>query len=285
MGRRGQSVTLSISAADKAELETLAFEYGMTWGDRPNISKLVEAIARKQLKIAPNHNWSKQRINSLSQARNTLIDAGHIDDALAIAHLLLERSELTIPLRQDLESFIAQPVPPWRLDVERYIKRQQPFQLTYQDATERILKFTIRYAEIAIHGQRQYLDCWCEETTENQDLPELAHNWCLRLDRITDAAVTSIPGTWRTHLDTVDVEIYLYDRLAFAYESKTTQDIVNQWLPDAPQTRQVVRRASNTFWLIRELLPYGQQCEVISPEGVKEKIKDEVQALASRYGV
>ncbi|MEM9218451.1 MAG: WYL domain-containing protein [Cyanobacteria bacterium P01_F01_bin.150] len=283
MSRKGKSITLSVSERDKAELETLALEFGMTWGDRPNISKLVEAIARKRLTIASNHDWSEQRITSLNKARNSLIDAGQIDDAVAIAHLLLERSELTLPVRQDLEQFVAKPAPAWRLEVERHIKKQQPFQLTYQDATERTWQFTIRHAEIAPHGTRQYLDCWCEETTGNQDLPELTHNWCLRLDRIADAAIMSIGGKWRDRLDTIDVEIHLHGRLAFAYESKTTKDVVNRWLPDAPQTRQVVRRVSNTFWLIRELLPYGQYCEVISPGSVKVKIADEIRLMAKRY--
>lgn len=49
MSRKGQSITLSISERDKAALEKLAREFGMTWGDRPNISKLVEAIARARI--------------------------------------------------------------------------------------------------------------------------------------------------------------------------------------------------------------------------------------------
>lgn len=67
MGRKGQSITLAISDRDKAELERLALELGMTWGDRANISKLVEAIARRQLTIAPNHDWKIERINALNQ--------------------------------------------------------------------------------------------------------------------------------------------------------------------------------------------------------------------------
>jgi len=51
MGRRGHSVTLSISDADKVQLEQIALEQGMTWGDRPNISRLVEAIAQRELLI------------------------------------------------------------------------------------------------------------------------------------------------------------------------------------------------------------------------------------------
>lgn len=283
MGRRGQSVTLSISEADKTQLEALALEFGMTWGDRPNISKLVEAIARRQLTVAPNHDWPTARIVTLNQARKALVDAGQIDLAIAIAALLLERSELSIPLRQELEHFIHKPALPWRIELERYRHRQHPFQLAYQDATEYIWHFHIRYAEIATHGDREYLDCWCEETEGNQDLPELAHNRCLRLDRIADAAITPISGPWRSGLDTIAIELHLFRRLAFAYESKTLQDEVNEWLPDQPQTRRIVRRVASTFWLIRDVLRYGADCEVIAPDDLRQRVRAEITALSQRY--
>lgn len=286
MGRKGQSVTLSISDRDKAQLESLALELGMTWGDRANISKLVEAIARRQLLIAPNHDWRIERINALNQARTALIDAGKIEDAIAIARLLLERSELTIPLRTELEQFVAQPTQAWRLEVERYIRRQQPFQLSYQDAAERVWQFTIRFAAIVPHEDRQYLDCWCEETEGAQGLPDLQHNRSLRIDRITDAAIHPVAGAWRlTGLATLSVELHLFRGLAFAYQSKTAIDEVNEWHESLPQVRRVIRRVSSTFWLIREILHYGQDCEVVSPESVRELIKQEWMALGNRYGL
>jgi hypothetical protein len=285
MGRRGQSITLSVSESDKAQLEALALEFGMTWGDRPNISRLVEAIARGQLVIALNHDWTGERIAALNRARTALIDAGELEMAVAIAQLLVERSELTIPLRNELEQFIQQPTPLWRLEVERHIRRQQPFQLSYQDAAERVWQFTIHYAELVTHEERQYLDCWCDETEGNQDLPELQHNWCLRLDRITDASVSSIVGQWHPGLAVVLVEIYLFRGLAFAYRSKTNQDEVNEWLTDVPQVRRVVRRVSSTFWFLREILRYGQDCEIISPEPMRDRLKQELGILCRRYGL
>jgi hypothetical protein len=52
-------ITLSLKEQDRSHLEALALEFGYTWGDRPNISKLVEAIARRQLTIAPNHDRAR----------------------------------------------------------------------------------------------------------------------------------------------------------------------------------------------------------------------------------
>ena len=283
MGRRGQSVTLSISDRDKALLEALALEYGMTWGERPNISKLVEAIARKDLKIAPNHDWSLERIEALNQARMSLVDSGKIADAITITQLLRSRSELTIPLRNELEQFVIGHVHPWRIDIEHYINRQQPFQLSYQDARDIIWHFTIRHARIVPRDERQYLDCWCEETEGSQDVPELIHNRTLRLDRITDAAISAIKGPWHNDLDTLNVEMHLYEGLAFAYRSKKSRDISVEWLPDKPQARQVIRQITSTFWFVREVLPYGGDCEVIGPESVREKIATQIQTLFDRY--
>jgi WYL domain len=284
MGRPGRSITLSLSEQDKAHLEAIAEEFGMTWGDRPNISELVKAIASRQLMIAPNHDWTMERIHFLNRARTALVDIGEMEIAVAIAQLLLERSELTIPLRAEIEQFTNQPTLSWRLEIERYIHRHQPFCLSYQDAAGRVWQFTIRYAEIATYEERQYLECWCEETDGSQDLPELVHNRCLRLDRITDAAVSPIAGKW-SELATIAVEFHLLRGLAFAYRSKTARDEVNEWVVELPQVRRVVRRVSSTFWLIREVLRYGQDCEVIAPGAVRDRVKEEVRSLSVRYGL
>ncbi len=283
MSRKGQSITLSISERDKAQLEALAQEFGKTWGDRPNISKLIEAIARRELSIAPNHDWKEHRLQALKQGVEALTDAGKSDVALEIVNLLLERYELSIPLRTEMERFLENPPPPWRIAIDNFIHRQQPFQLTYQDAAERVWHFHIYHAAIDRHEDRQYLDCWCDETEGNQDLPELQHNWCLRLDRIPEAAIAPIEGKWRKNLDRIPVEMHLFRGLAFAYRTKTGQDTINEWLPEVPQVRRVVRQVSNTFWFFREIMRYGEDCVVVSPENVRQEIKRKLRSLCQRY--
>jgi len=285
VSRKGQSITLSISDQDKAQLEAIARELGILRGDRPNISGLVEAIARQQFLVAPNNNWSETRIQALVQAVQTLTDAGQIEEAQEIASLLLERSELSIPLREQIEGFLKTPPPPWRLEIERYIRRQQPFQLVYRDAADRPWSFTIHHAQTAFHEKREYLDCWCDETEGNQDLPELRHNWCLRLDRIPPGtAIVPVEGQWRSDLSQIDVEMHLFGGLAFAYKAKTA-DISNNWLTEKPPVRQVVRRISSTFWFMREVLPYGSDCEIVSPESVRSRFTQKLLALCHQYGL
>ncbi|MGB3693473.1 MAG: WYL domain-containing protein [Spirulinaceae cyanobacterium] len=284
MSRKGQSITLSISEHDKAELESLALEFDMKWGERPNISKLVEAIARRKLQIAPNHNWAANRINALERARNALIDAGMIEEAITIAHLLLERSEITIPLRDRIQQFLGNPPPPWRLELDKYIKRQQPFQLFYQDATGRPWNFTVRYAQIVTHEERQYLDCWCEETEGNLDIEQLQHNWSLRIDRIPEAAIMPIKGQWQGKLDKVQVEIHFFERLAFAYKVKA-EDELSEWLPEQPRVKRVLRSISSTYWFIREIFKNSPDAAIISPQSVRDRFIKQLTSLNKKYGL
>ncbi len=282
MGRRGESVTLSISDSDKTQLEQIALEQGMMWGDRPNISRLVEAIARRELLLGRNNDWSDDRIRALQQAMRSLTDTGQLDEARMIAQLLLERSELTLPLRSAIELLLATPILPWRLEIDQYIRQQQPFQLTYRDAADRPWMFTIRHAKITFREKRQYLECWCDQTEGNQDLPELQHNWSLRLDRIPDAALASARGQWHSELDTLEAEIHLFGGLAFAYQAEP-EDTLSEWLPDQPNTRRVMRRITNTFWFFREILPYGEDCVIVGSERLRDRFFTKLRSLHERY--
>mgnify|MGYP002784351011 FL=1 len=284
MSRKGHSITLSINERDKSQLEQIAVEQGMLWGDRPNISRLVEAIARRELLIGRNNDWSETRIRALHQSIQILIDAGQIDAAQIVAQLLLERSELPIPLRNQIDRDLEAPLAPWRLEIDQYIRRQTPFQLTYRDARDHPWSFTIRHARITPYERRQYLECWCEETEGNQDLPALQHNWTLRLDRIPDAAISTVQGQWRPDLDCLEVEMHLFKGLAFAYEAKPT-DIQNEWLSDRyPPVRHVIRRVANTFWFFREVFRYGEDCHILAPAAVQERFQQKLQALCAAYG-
>ncbi|MFM6911273.1 MAG: WYL domain-containing protein, partial [Dolichospermum sp.] len=148
MSRKGQSITLSVSERDKTQLESIALQFGMMWGEDPNISKLIKAIAKHELIVGKNNDWQDSRIRALHRCIGALQDIGQNEQAEIIANLLLERSELSVPLRKEIEGFLNNSSPSWRLQVDHYILRQQPFQLAYQDAAERVFNFTVRYAKI-----------------------------------------------------------------------------------------------------------------------------------------
>ncbi len=66
MGRKGQSITLSISKREKGQLEALAREYGYKWGEKPNISQ-----CRKSLPVCQNSTQkrSKELVAAIQQSR------------------------------------------------------------------------------------------------------------------------------------------------------------------------------------------------------------------------
>jgi hypothetical protein len=283
VSRKGESITLSISDRDKSNLEAIAMELGMMWGDRPNISKLVEAIARKQIQISKNNDWASDRIETLSRTFKLLIDYGELDHAKVIANLLLERSELSSPLRRDIERFLDKPPEIWRHTIDRYIKQQQPFRLQYLDAADHPHQFSIYHAKVTPHDKRLYLDCWCEEFASSDDVVALRHNRCLRLDRIpSEAAITSIQGKWRSQLDYIHVTFNLSGNLAFAYQPRD-EDIDNTWLESDPPMRQIIRKISSTFWFYRDIMPYIDDCEIIEPDDVRQKFAEKLRSLYLKY--
>ena len=282
MTRKGKSITLSVSDRDKTELENLALEFGCTWGERPNISKLVESIARRQLIIAPNNDWTKERIKALETARKALVDLGKTDEAKQIAELLKSRSELTLPFREEIETFLNNPLPAWRKQVDNLIHRQQPFRLSYQDAKGYLWSYTILHARVVPIEKRQYLMCRAEESEGNQDVEGLRHNWSFRLDRIQEAAVVSIDKPWEQDLETIAVEFHILGGLAFAYQRKTEDVFVSELEGESP-IKKVVRNISGTFWFFREITRYGKDCIIISPDEVRSQFKQNLKSLCQAY--
>lgn len=285
MTRKNEAITLSIAEREKKELEKLALEFGKVWGDKPNISKLIKAIARQELSIAPNHDWTPQRIEALEGARKLLLDQGYTLEAQEIAKILQERSELTVQFRSEIEKFLQKPKPAWRQNIENLIKRQQPFRLTYQDAIERTWNFTVLHGQLRLIEKHQYLVCTCDETEGNQDIPVLQHNWTFRLDRIQDAVVVPVKLAWQPNLDIIPAEFRVFRSLSFAYgkEEPKTDDISVGEIEGDPPQRLIMRNVWSTFWFFREIAKYWEDCEIVSPDVVRDRFKAKVRIIGQQY--
>ena len=285
MSRKGQSITLSVKEAEKQALEALADRLGYTWGDKPNISKLITAIAQQKYRLTINDNWTETQIKALDQAWRLLVDLGKISEAEEIARILLERSELQILLRQDLENFMQKPIPTWRKQIEIFIKESKPFRLSYQDASDRTYNFTVVHADIKLLDNHQYLVCTCDENEGNEDIPELSYNWALRIDRIQEAVVNPLKLPWQTELDQITVEFRVYNRLAFNYgkSSNKLDDLTVSEIEGDPPQRTITRKIYSTFWFFREITPYFNDCEIISPDSVRNLFREKLRSLWERY--
>ncbi len=259
----------------------LARRLNILWGKEPSVSGLIVAIAQQAVEVGKPFTLNTNQVKALQQAIKALNDVGHVGEAQTILALLLDKGKLEAPLRQSLLQQVSEPAQGWRILIEDLINKQQPFHLVYRNSQSQELEFTVRYAEIPFYEKRFYLQVWCEETqdVENDipDLPELWHNRCLRFDRIR--SVLPISGDWRGKLDSIKVYLQFKGWLAKAYEPKD-DDIENEFIGDV---RQVVRRVANPFWLIREVSRYWEDCVILAPDSMRDRVKQKLRLQCQQY--
>jgi predicted DNA-binding transcriptional regulator YafY len=280
MARKKETLTLSVPPGTKEQLEALARRLNILWGKEPSVSGLLVAIAQQKPEVRQLFTLTSTQVAALQQATKVLIDSGYMGEAQTLLDLLLQQGNLEPPLRQSLQQLVNQPSEAWRIQINQYINNQQSFRLLYRNAQEQELTFTVRYAEISFEEKRFYLEIWCEETEDikNTSFPELIHNRCLRLDRIK--AIEFIGGQWRSEgLDYLKVYLHFYRGMVKAYEP-SAKDISNEVVGEI---RQVVRRVSNPFWLEREVLRYGGDCVVMSPESLRKRLTEKLITLCQQY--
>ena len=75
MTRKQESVTLSISQEQKTKLENLSIEFGFLWGDKPNISGLMKAIAEGDVLLLKPGKPTKEKRKMIKDAISSIQDA------------------------------------------------------------------------------------------------------------------------------------------------------------------------------------------------------------------
>lgn len=284
MPRKKETITLSIPPGTKEQLEAIARRLNILWGKEPSISGLIVAIAQQSVQVGQPFTLNSNQVKALRQAIKALNDAGHVGEAQTVLALLIDKGKLEAPLRQSLLQQVSQPAHQgWRILIEDFINKERPFHLVYRNSQNQELEFTVRYAEIPFYEKRFYLQVWCEETTDVEndipDLRELWHNRCLRFDRIQ--SVLPISGEWRDQLDSIKVHLQFRGWLAKAYEPKD-DDIENELIGDV---RNVVRRVANPFWLIREVSWYWEDCVILAPDSLRDRLKQKLRSLCHLYDI
>jgi predicted DNA-binding transcriptional regulator YafY len=283
MPRKKETITLSIPPGTKEQLEAIADRLGIRWGKNPSISGLLVAIAQQQLEVGEPFTFSSIQVQTLQQAMKVLIDSGFVGHAQILSQLLLERGNLETPLRQTVMQQLSEPATAWRIQVENYIRDRQPFFLRYRNAQAQEYTYNVRYAQIDLEEKRFYLNIWCDET---DDLPtpyeyhQLIHNRCLSFPRIISMVPTE--GKWRQEgLDSIEVQLHFGGGMVKAYAPRES-DIDDK---EIGKIRQVVRRVSNPFWLLREVRRYGKDCIIVAPEHLRQLRRQELLAECQAYGL
>jgi predicted DNA-binding transcriptional regulator YafY len=283
MPRKKDTITLSIPPGTKKKLEEIACKLNITWGKEPSISGLIVAIAEKSLEVGKLFTLDSNQINAFQQAIKALSDAGRIGEAQTVITLLLERGNLDVAVRQLLLKQASKLVQAWQSRIDEYRQNKQPFYLLYENSQKQELQYTVRYAEPRFFDKRFYLMIWCEETEDVEnlipELPELWHNRTLIFDRIRSVVPAS--GEWREELDYIKVYLHFRGWMVKSYQRRE-DDLEDEIIGDV---RQVVRRVVNDFWLIREVARYWEDCVIVSPDNLRDRMKQKLLTLCDLYGV
>ncbi|BAQ61517.1 hypothetical protein GM3708_1923 [Geminocystis sp. NIES-3708] len=282
MVRKTETITLSIQKGTKEKLENVAQKLNLTWGDRPSISALMNAIASEEVYVGKPFELNNNQIRALETVVKLLTDSGKMQFANIIVELLLEKGKLETPMQQQLINQISHEFEGWRKAIDFHLSEQKPFLLVYENSQKEQEIFNVCYGEIRFHEKRFYLEAWCEEVNLPPKIPELTHNWCFRFDRIKNILKSN--NRWRKEgLDYIEVILNFYGNMIKAYESKL-EDITFITEEDRKGDKLViVRKVSNPFWLIREVLPYGENCQIISPESIKQQFMMEIEKISLLY--
>ncbi|MEH2364288.1 transcriptional regulator [Nostoc sp.] len=283
MPRKKETITLSIPPGTKEQLEAIARRLNITWGKEPSISGLIVAIAQQSVEVGKPFILDSNQVNALQQAIKALSDAGQIGQAQTILTLLLERGNLDAAIRQSLLKQASKLVQAWRSQIDEYRQNKQPFYLLYENSQGQELQYTVRYAEPRFFDKRFYLMIWCEETEDVEnlipDLPELWHNRNLIFDKI--CSIVPASGEWREGLDYLKVYLHFRGWMVKSYQRRQ-DDLEDEMIGDV---RQVVRQVVNEFWLIREVARYWEDCVIVSPASLRDRLKEKLFTLCQLYDV
>ncbi|MCU0537001.1 MAG: transcriptional regulator [Hydrococcus sp. Prado102] len=279
MPRRKETITLSIPPGSKQQLDAIARRFNIFWGKTPSPSGLIAAIARQELEVGKPFTLSLLQVQSLISAVKALRNIGGFKEARLLIELLFERGNLEFSSRQSLFKEISQSTEIWQKIIEEQIQKKQPFFLLYKINDDIEETFTICWADIRFFEKEFYLVAWCEETTESEEVLALVHNRCFYLNRIIN--ILSIDKTWRDNPDFILVQLQFYRDLVEKYAGKV--DDIENWCSNG--IRYVTRKVFNTSWLIQEAIAYGENCVIISPDSVRDRIKMKIQLIAKQYHI
>jgi hypothetical protein len=240
---------------------------------------MIKRIALRKFLVSKREDSPSPQTEISSEIQELLVKAIENSD-FSLALIEWVKPQLSDNFREKLKNLFTKAAS-FRAVLEM-IEQKKPFKLFYQDAAGTDFIFSVAYAQMSNFEGKEYLECWCEETDGNRDLPELQHNWSFRPDRISHAGIVPWEVPWRSQgLDYINAEILLFDGLAHGYSPLPGDKA--EWIDSNPPTKRIIRPITSSFWFIRRILTYGAKCEVIGNKNLRDRIIQEILVMSENY--
>jgi predicted DNA-binding transcriptional regulator YafY len=269
------TTSFSSTVGQRDRLLALAKKHNCWRAGKPNLSGLFSKLADGDL-VLNSTVKDPQQIEPLVRAIKLLGDNGLGNEAQQLGRYLLEYN-LSPQQRATILPTVHNLGDGWRQQIDTFIDAKSSFTIVYTNGQGELEEFSVEYAQVDFVEKRFYLNCWVREEGEN-DFSQLAHNRCFRFDRI--AGLRELGGEWRTEgLGTIEILLKFRHGLVKGYERRVND--IEDRIED--RCRFIRREINNPFWSIREILRYGSGCELLEPEILRDRLRQELISNLSLY--
>jgi predicted DNA-binding transcriptional regulator YafY len=281
--RNQTTLTLSVPPGTKDRLAAIAERLGLRWGEQPSPSKLVAAIADGSVSVGAPVGLTGAQAAALLEALRALHDTGHVPEARELAPLLTSTGHLGPDQRMAVYAELARSELPFRGVIEEAIAHRTPIVLQYLGLKGTPSQYLARHVELTIRERRWYVDIYTEDKP-SADIPELAHNRCLRLDKIVSAVPVLHAERWAPELSSIVAQLRLHGEDARYYERHDDDVHVGDLVETAAvPERAVMRRVTFSWWFVRDILRHGSACRVEGPPALVEVVAGHLRRASERY--
>ena len=226
-------------------------------------------------------NLNKKEQKQIQQAVIASFEAGYeVADA---AKLLSQHIAFPKKVREEFLRY-SQPQEAsasWMKAIQKVIENKSPFCLEYPKPNGEISQHIVRYAHIEVIEHHSYLAAWVEKESDDSFI-ELRHNRFFRLDRMQNAVVSPVSGSWREGLGEIEVTFDTFRGLAHHYNPKSS-DCGDNWVGLSPPQRRITRNISSTLWFLRDFRVYGSQAKLLGPNVLIDILVDELKDSIEMY--
>ncbi|MEB3224113.1 MAG: WYL domain-containing protein [Candidatus Sericytochromatia bacterium] len=283
MQRNQTTLTLSVPPGTKERLAAIAERLGLRWGEQPSPSKLVAAVADGTVPVGTPLGLTGAQSDALLQAVKALHDAGRVAEVRELAPLLTAVGPLDPAQRMAVYAELSRSEMPFRGVIEDAIARQTPVVFQYVGLRGVPSQYLARHVKLTIRERRWYVDIYTDDKPSN-DVAALAHNRCLRLDKVVSALPVPHTEPWVSALDAIEAKLRLFGEDARFYEPHDDDVDVGEVIegPEGAE-RTVTRRVAFSWWFIRDILRHGRACKVEGPPDLVHVVAAHLREAAARY--